>query len=88
MNIADSPVNNANSFSKFVFAKMFPKVFRTNSPKNIHKIILTVLIENLNFTKFPFINKIQDKNTFMSIEIVSNTYISLSFVSLPPQAML
>ena len=75
VNIADRHVNNAKNFSKFVFAKMFPNVFKTNSPKKIHKIISIVLIENLNFTKLPFINKIQDKNTFMSIEIVSNTYI-------------
>jgi hypothetical protein len=36
----------------------------------------------------PFINKMIDKNIFIIIDVVSKTYISASFVSLPPQAML
>jgi hypothetical protein len=42
----------------------------------------------LNSTNSPFINRSQERNKFISIEILSNTYISLSFVSLPPQAIL
>ena len=88
INTADSPVKIANSFSKFVFAKKLANVLSTKSPKKIHKMRLRVLFGNLNFTKSPFITKSHDKNTLIRIEILSKTYISLSFVSLPPQAML
>lgn len=86
--MADSPVNRANNFSKFVLAKRFPTVFSINSAKKIHRIKFTVLLGNLNCTNSPFINRSQERNKFISIEILSNTYISLSFVSLPPQAIL
>lgn len=67
---------------------MFPTVFNTKIPKKIHRIVFIVLSVNLNFTRLPFIDKIQAKNKFIRIEIVSKTYISLSFESLPPQAIL
>jgi hypothetical protein len=85
--MANSAVNMAKNFSKFDFAKILPTVFRINSPKKNHKITFIVLVENLNFTKSIFIKRIHDKNTFISIEILSKTYISLSVVSWPPQAM-
>jgi hypothetical protein len=87
INIADRPVNIAKNFSKKVFAKMFPIVFRIKMAKKIHNIIFTTWFENLYLTRLPFINKTQDKNTFIRIEMLSKTYISVSFVSLPPQAI-
>ena len=85
--IAESPVNIANNFSKVVFAKMFPIVFRTKIAKKVHKITFITLSESLYSIMLSFINKIIDKNIFIRIDIVSKTYISASFVSLPPQAM-
>lgn len=78
----------AKNCSKTVLAKMFPMVFKIKTAKKIQRMILMVRLENLNFIKFPFINSIQDRNRFIRIEMDSKTYISLSFVSLPPQAML
>lgn len=40
---AKSSVSVENNFSKVVFAKMLPIVFRMNSEKKTHKIILIVL---------------------------------------------
>jgi hypothetical protein len=77
----------AKYFSKIVFAIIFPTVFRTKIAKKDHKITFITLSENLYLMMLSFINKIIDKNTFIRIEIVSKTYISASFVSLPPQAM-
>ena len=68
--MADRPVNRANIFSKFVFAKMFPTVFSINSAKKIHKNLLTVVLGNLNRTNSPFINRTQERNKFISIEIL------------------
>ena len=37
--------------------------------------------------KLPFINKTNKRNKFIKMEILSKTYISASFLSLPPQAI-
>ena len=72
---------------QIVAQKMFPIVFRIKMEKKIHNIIFTALFENLYLTRLPFIDITQDKNTLIRIEIVSKTYISVSFVSLPPQVI-
>ena len=77
----------AKYFSNIVFAKIFPIVFRTKIAKKVHKIPFITFSESLYFIMLSFINKITDKNKFIRIEIDSKTYISKSFVSLPPQAM-
>lgn len=86
--MADSPVSNAKNFSKFVFAKIFPMVLSTKSTKKIHKITFCVLFETLNLVRLTFISNIHERNRFIKIEIDSKIYISVSFVSLPPQAIL
>jgi hypothetical protein len=42
-----NPVKNANCFSKLVFAKMFPTVFRTKIAKKTHSIVFTTRYGNL-----------------------------------------
>ena len=81
------PVRKANCFSKRVFAKIFPIVFNIKIAKKTHKITCTTLFGNLYVTKLPFMNNTQHNNALIRIEIVSNTYISVSFVSLPPQVI-
>lgn len=81
-------VNTAKNFSKFVFANIFPIVFRMKSMRKHHNTMFIVFFVNIGFTKFAFIDKIKIKNKFIIIEIVSKAYISISVVSLPPQAIL
>jgi len=85
---AKTKVTIAKNFSKFVFANIFPIVFRRNSIRKHHSKLFIVLFVNIGFTKLAFMDKIKIKNKFIIIEIVSKAYISISVVSLPPQAIL
>lgn len=85
--IAEANVNKAKDFSKYVSAKIFPIVFKPNSIIKIHKMMLTTFCDINAFTYAPLINRIENSKRFISIDIVSKTYISVSFFNLPPQVI-
>ena len=80
-------VKRAKNFSKLVLAMIFPIVFKPNSTKKAHKVIFTAFIEISSLMYFPFINRIENSKRLMMIEMLSKTYISVSFFSLPPQVI-
>jgi len=76
---AEPKVNRVNAFSRSVFAKMLPTVFRANTTTKIQSMMWMTLTGNLYVTKSPFINSIHIKKRLMAMEVVSKTYISWSF---------
>lgn len=72
-------------FSKLLIAKRFPIVFRANKKVIIHKIIVMILGDILNFQKPDFTKTTNIKNKFIKTEATSNLSISSSVFNLPPQ---
>ena len=80
-------VTIARIFSKSVFAKIFPIVFKPNRIRNTHKMIFITFIGMKAGSRSSFINKTKPRKILNIIEIVSNTYISESFSNLPPHVI-
>ena len=81
-------VTIARIFSKSVFAKTFPIVFKPNRIRNTHKMIFTTFIGMKAGSRSSFISKTKPGKILNIMEIVSNTYISESFFNLPPHVIL
>ena len=81
-------VNRLRLFSKRVLATIFPTVFIPKRKRKTHKIIFTTFIGIKHDKSFPFMSSKTARKRLIKTDIISNTNISISFSSLPPQVTL
>lgn len=80
-------VNKLRLFSKRVSAKIFPMVLNPKIKRKIHKMIFTTFDGISLCTYSPLINNTYARKRFIRIDMLSNKYISASFLSFPPQVI-